>query len=61
MKVNDTSISKIKWQCRRGQKELDQVFNRYLTYIKDDPIKLHLFSQLLELEDQELFSILISN
>lgn len=60
MQRSETNLSKIKWQCRRGQKELDQLFNRYLEQISCDPKKLDLFSQLLELEDQALFSILIA-
>ena len=53
-------LSKLKWRCRRGTKELDTLTSRYLehfysTATEDEQCA---FSKLLEMQDPELNAIL---
>lgn len=59
----NTVKSKLRWHCRRGVKELDIIFETYLTnhYDSADPTEQLKFSQLLELEDPTLLAMLIGN
>jgi len=54
-------LAKLKWQCRRGIKELDLLLNRYLEagYLVADQQESELFAALLELEDDELAGVLL--
>ena len=55
-------LARLKWQCRRGTKELDFLLQRYLetgSWLADDEEKA-LFVELLELEDDELLGVLMS-
>lgn len=56
-------LSRIKWQCRRGTKELDLLLNRYLEtgYVVADRRERALFLELLEMEDDVLMEILMEN
>ena len=50
------SLSKLRWQCRRGCKELDLLLTDYLEnryQLADDKEKA-LFQQMLKMEDTEL-------
>ena len=49
-------LAKLRWQCRRGTKELDLLLQRYLDsgYLLADDEEKALFVELLELEDDEL-------
>ena len=49
-------LAKLRWQRRRGTKELDLLLQRYLDsgYLLADDEEKALFAQLLELEDDEL-------
>ena len=49
-------LAKLRWQCRRGTKELDLLLQRYLEtgYLVADDEEKELFVELLELEDDEL-------
>jgi len=53
-------LAKLRWQCRRGTKELDLLLQRYLEtgYLLADDEEKALFIILLELEDDELLAIL---
>lgn len=53
--------ARLKWQCRRGTKELDFLLNRYLEtgYRVADDGEQALFVELLRLEDDELSALLI--
>ena len=61
--TNQTELSKLRWQCRRGVKELDVVLCRYLenTYQKDSTENRQAFKALLALEDPLLLSWLIGD
>jgi antitoxin CptB len=54
-------LARLKWQCRRGTKELDFLLNRYLEteYLKADQAERALFMALLGLEDDELAGVLL--
>ena len=49
---------KLRWQCRRGMKELDLVLVRYLDthFIAASASERHNFVRLLEVEDDQLWA-----
>ncbi len=53
-------LAKLKWQCRRGMKELDLLLENYLAtdYLLADTAEKARFVKLLALEDDELFTVL---
>jgi len=59
-----SDLSKIKWRCRRGVKELDIVLCNYVEkYIENEKINEKVlttaFQELLELEDPILYALLL--
>jgi len=56
-------LTKLRWQCRRGTKELDFLLLRYvdLEYALADTQEKALFMQLLALEDDQLISLLLGD
>jgi antitoxin CptB len=54
-------LARLKWQCRRGTKELDFLLDRYLDtgYSVADRAEKEIFMALLELEDDELAGVLL--
>jgi len=54
-------LARLRWQCRRGTKELDLLLQRYLDsgYLLADEEEKALFAQLLALEDDELVGVLM--
>ncbi len=59
-----SNLSKIKWHCRRGVKELDIVLCNYVEkYIENkesqDEALIVAFEELLELEDPILYALLL--
>ncbi len=59
--ISMNHISKLKWQCRRGMKELDLLLTRYLEqqYPHASTATQHTFQVLLELPDIDLYSYMI--
>lgn len=55
------TLAKLRWQCRRGTKELDALLQGYLTtqYMKADDDEKALFASLLRWEDDELQDVLL--
>jgi len=54
-------LARLRWQCRRGTKELDLLLQRYLEagyFVADDEEKAQ-FVELLALEDDELVGVLM--
>ena len=53
--------SRLKWQCRRGMRELDMLLTNYLEtgYVAATEADKSAFRQLLELPDPELVSYLL--
>jgi antitoxin CptB len=54
-------LARLRWQCRRGTKELDFLLNRYLEteYSKADREEKRMFMALVGLEDDDLASVLL--
>ena len=54
-------LAKLRWQCRRGTKELDFLLLRYLDsgYLVADEQEQTLFVELLKFEDDELIGVLL--
>jgi antitoxin CptB len=54
-------LARLRWQCRRGTKELDSLLLRYLDsgYLLADDEEKAQFVELLALEDDELLGILM--
>ncbi len=48
--------AQLRWRCRRGMRELDQLLERYLenTFDAADPEEKSAFAQLVELSDPQL-------
>ncbi len=55
-------LARLRWQCRRGTKELDFLLNRYLEtgYLVADQEEMNLFVELLGMEDDELAAVLMA-
>jgi antitoxin CptB len=56
-------LARLKWQCRRGTKELDFLLNRYLEtgYLVADHAERGLFVELLGMEDDVLAGVLMGD
>ncbi len=56
-----SEMSRLKWLCRRGMKELDVVLTRYLEqhYAAAAATDQAQFRQLLQLPDPELYNLLL--
>jgi antitoxin CptB len=55
-------LARLRWQCRRGTKELDFLLNRYFEtgYLASDQAERDLFVELLGFEDDELAAVLMA-
>jgi antitoxin CptB len=56
-----SDIGRLRWKCRRGMKELDELLLRYLQqqYPQASTQAQHAFEGLLDLQDPELYSLLL--
>ena len=56
-----SELSRLRWLCRRGMKELDVVLGRYLEqyYESADSEQQRQFESLLALSDPELYGLLL--
>jgi antitoxin CptB len=56
-------LARLRWQCRRGTKELDLLLQCYLEtdYLLADDEEKALFLELLALEDDELLAVLMGD
>ena len=54
-------MSRLRWLCRRGMKELDVVLSRYLEhrYESAPEVDQACFRELLQLPDPELYNLLL--
>jgi len=54
-------VQRLRWRCRRGMRELDQLFTRYLDheYPSASAAERDAFARLLELPDPDLFGYLV--
>ena len=57
----DPAVARLRWRCRRGMRELDVMLTRYLERVWDtaSPSERDAFTQLVELQDPELFGYLV--
>lgn len=55
------TTSRLRWRCRRGMRELDVVFQRYLDqrYLQAPPAEQRAFEALVELQDPQLLNYLV--
>ncbi len=53
----DVTLKRIRWRSRRGMRELDQVFERYLDHLwpRDSEAQRAVFLRLLDCEDDKLW------
>lgn len=60
MNDNAVTLSKLRWRCRRGMRELDQAMRGYLDnhYKQASPEEQARFVQLQEMQDPELFALI---
>jgi antitoxin CptB len=56
-----SELSRLRWLCRRGMKELDVVMSRYLEeyYESASSIDQGIFKALLEMPDPDLYKLLL--
>ncbi len=55
------SLSRLRWQCRRGMLELDLILNEFMDkgYDALDDQQKNIFKQMLDYPDQLLFDLLL--
>ena len=56
-----SELSRLRWLCRRGMKELDVVLTRYLEdhYASSSEDEQEQFQRLLQMPDPDLYSLLL--
>ena len=56
-----SELSRLRWHCRRGMKELDQLLERYVDRYYEGATAEHqaAFRALLDLQDPELYGFLL--
>ena len=56
-----SELGRLRWRCRRGTRELDQLLQRYLDsqYASASATEKRAFETLLELPDPELLALLL--
>jgi antitoxin CptB len=54
---DDTELRRLRWRCRRGMRELDQLLNRYLDlrWAQAPDAERGVFLRLLDCEDDRLW------
>lgn len=59
--VSEVSFARLRWRCRRGMRELDVVFQRYLEqrYRQAPAAEQRAFEALVELQDPQLLNYLV--
>ena len=59
----NTEINKTKWKCRRGLRELDLLFRRFIEEKLDSLSQedFVMFNSILDLEDQPLYDFIFKN
>ena len=55
--MDDPQLSRLRWRCRRGMRELDLLLTRWLdrAYPQADPEQRAVFEKLLACEDDQLW------
>lgn len=54
---DEAELKRLRWRCRRGMRELDQLMLRYLdaAWVQDSEAQRGVFLRLLECEDDKLW------
>ena len=57
----DQELSKLRWRCRRGMRELDRILERFVDneYAELGTAEKHLFAEILEFPDPDLQAYLL--
>jgi antitoxin CptB len=55
--TDDPELKRVRWRCRRGMRELDQLFGRYLdrSWPTESEAQRVVFLRLLDCEDDKLW------
>jgi antitoxin CptB len=61
--ADDAELRRLRWKCRRGMRELDQLFGRYLDreWRRSSEAERGTFLRLLETEDDRLWHWLMGH
>jgi len=61
--ADEAEFSRLRWRCRRGMRELDQMFGRYLEreWRQSSPAQRDVFLVLLDMQDDKLWHLLMGN
>lgn len=56
-----SEIARLRWLCRRGMKELDLLFNKYLEYSYQaaPSADQQAFESILQMQDPELYDLIL--
>ncbi len=57
----EVNLSRLRWRCRRGMRELDVMLTRYIDRVwpTASPPEREAFAQLIEMQDPDLFGYLV--
>jgi antitoxin CptB len=57
----DREVARLRWRCRRGMRELDELLTRYLEhdYPAASAAERDAFARILDLQDPEIFGYLV--
>ena len=63
MSHDDIELRKLRWRCRRGMRELDQLLERWLDreWRQSPTLQREVFLQLLDTEDDKLWRWLLGH
>ncbi|MGH8026620.1 MAG: succinate dehydrogenase assembly factor 2 [Pseudoxanthomonas sp.] len=55
--ADEVELKRLRWRCRRGMRELDQLFGRYLDrqWARASDVERGVFLRLLDCEDDKLW------
>ena len=61
--ADELELRRLRWRCRRGMRELDQMFGRYLEreWRQVSPAQREVFLVLLDMQDDKLWHLLMGN
>ena len=61
--ADDAEFSRLRWRCRRGMRELDQMLGRYLErdWRQSSPAQREVFLGLLDMQDDKLWHLLMGH
>lgn len=63
VRFNEHERARLRWQCRRGMRELDELLQPFVKHQIDhiSDVELQIFRQLLNCPDQQLLAYLMLN